>query len=895
VTSADELGELRSRAADDAAGVIEELTGELADRAGDPDRCYLLAELLARAGRPADALRYIDDAAVGFQSAGRIMDTWRCDAGRTEVLGALGRHSEAAEAALRLLSNLGDPTGDEDRTHLAAGAHANLGACWESAGRYVDSLAEHDQAIALATALGDEVLAALMEVNRSNVLNLLGRSEHAASALRRAWRILEDAGEQGELPVVAINLGETECLLGRPDEGLAWFDSARQLLGADDVPDEAVVLVESADALRRLGAHGAARDRYRQALELVAHNPLGWIEPRAWFGLGDAERAEGDPNAAARAFARAAELFDAADNLPGAVAARLEATAASVDDPQLRSLATQVANAALDDIDPIQWPLQACLAHVRLAELVDDETVAKDHLVASVNLAKSTGIPHIVHRAEHALAHHLLDRGRTTEAEDHLDAAVAAIERIRGRLPNEALMLSFPRDTATTYDDVVRLRVGQGRIAAAFAAADASRSRVLLDGGILAPSTTIDPDVRQLEQALDALYDQFLGFGAASDGEGSRTGNVGELRRLDDRARRLEADLERLRFDRAAPRRSRDDLPSTAQPGRGSGEIELLYTMLDGQIALFVRHDERIELHRGLADLGAVVVELDAFADAGRRALAAQTAGIRPNLPRANVRLARLGELLLGPVWQLLEQHQVTDVTVVPHGPLHAVPFHALGPAGDTLIDRVAVTVAPSLGVQSQCAARRTDSARTVVVGQAQDDLPGIGEEVAALGRAIPGAVILEDGDATLAAVAEAASGAECLHLASHGIFRPEAPLQSGVRLADGWLTALRASRLGLNGALVVLSCCDTARTTVSAGEELLGLQRGFMQAGARNVVMSLWPTPDLAAGDLMLAFHEARLSGLRPIEALRAAQLGVRAEHPHPWWWAPFIVAGAG
>jgi CHAT domain-containing protein len=232
---------------------------------------------------------------------------------------------------------------------------------------------------------------------------------------------------------------------------------------------------------------------------------------------------------------------------------------------------------------------------------------------------------------------------------------------------------------------------------------------------------------------------------------------------------------------------------------------------------------------------------------------------------------------------------------VVPHGPLHAVPFHALGPAGDTLIDRVAVTVAPSLGVRSQCAARRTDSARTVVVGQAQDDLPGIGEEVAALGRAIPGAVILEDAHATLDAVAEAASGAECLHLASHGIFRPEAPLQSGVRLADGWLTALRASRLGLNGALVVLSCCDTARTTVSAGEELLGLQRGFMQAGARNVVMSLWPTPDLTTGDLMVAFHDGCRSGLRPVEALRAAQLGVRAEHPHPWWWAPFIVAGAG
>ena len=892
MTPADKLSSLRSRAAEDPVSVIEELTAELADGSGDPDRCYLLAELLTRSGRPGDALRYVDDAAAGFQSAGRLMDAWRCDAGRTDVLGVLGRHTEAAEAALRLLTNLGDPTGDEERTRLAASAHANLGSCWESAGRYIDSLAEHDQAIALANALGDEVLAALMEINRSNVLNLLGRSEQAASALRRAWRVLSDAGEQGELAAVAINLGETECLLGRPDEGLAWFDSARQLLGPGDAIDEAAVLVESAEALRRLGAHSAARDRYRQALERMGQTPLGWIEARAWFGLGDAERAEGDPIGAASAFARAAVLFDSAENVPGAVAARLEATADALDDPASRRSARRVASAALDAVDPTAWPLQACLAHVRLSELTDDDAVTEDHLKAAVDLAQSTGVPHVVHRAEHALAHHLLDQGRTAEAEGHLDAAVEAIERIRGHLPNEALMLSFPRDTASTFDDVVRLRVRQGRIAAAFAAADAARSRVLLDLGT--PEPTSDPDVRQIEQSLDALYDQFLGFGSTPDGEVNRTAKVVGLRLLEDRARQLEAELERLRFDRAAPRRS-GGLHAVAESNSCPAEIVLLYTMLDGKLALFVRHGERIELYRELADLSTVVAEMEAFADAGRRALAAKTAGIRPNLSRAQVRLTRLGELLLEPAWQIIDQHRITDVTVIPHGPLHSVPYHALGLAGETLIDRVAVTVAPSLAVRSQCAARRTTSARTVVVGQTQDDLPGIGEEVAALGREIPGAVTLEASGATLAAVADAASGAGCLHLASHGIFRPDAPLQSGVRLADGWLTALRASRLGLHGALVVLSCCDTARATVSAGEELLGLQRGFMQAGARNVVMSLWPTPDLTTGDLMLAFHERLHAGLRPAEALRAAQLGVRAEHPHPWWWAPFIVTGAG
>jgi CHAT domain-containing protein len=146
---------------------------------------------------------------------------------------------------------------------------------------------------------------------------------------------------------------------------------------------------------------------------------------------------------------------------------------------------------------------------------------------------------------------------------------------------------------------------------------------------------------------------------------------------------------------------------------------------------------------------------------------------------------------------------------------------------------------------------------------------------------------------ATLDQVLTAAAGSPILHLATHGLFRAGAPQQSGVRLADGWLTGNRAAALRIEGAEVVLSACDTGRSIVAAGDEILGLARGFFLAGARAVVMSLWPARDDASLTLMQELHRHRSSGVPLAAALREAQLAARQSHPHPWWWAPFVVSG--
>src|SRR5207248_11493731 len=77
-------------------------------------------------------------------------------------------------------------------------------------------------------------------------------------------------------------------------------------------------------------------------------------------------------------------------------------------------------------------------------------------------------------------------------------------------------------------------------------------------------------------------------------------------------------------------------------------------------------------------------------------------------------------------------------------------------------------------------------------------------------------------------------------------------------------------------------------------GDEILGLARGFLHAGARAVVVSLWPADDAATALLMESFYRHLADGRRRATALRLAAQQVRERFPNPYHWAPFILVGA-
>ncbi|MGH9799472.1 MAG: CHAT domain-containing protein, partial [Blastocatellia bacterium] len=143
------------------------------------------------------------------------------------------------------------------------------------------------------------------------------------------------------------------------------------------------------------------------------------------------------------------------------------------------------------------------------------------------------------------------------------------------------------------------------------------------------------------------------------------------------------------------------------------------------------------------------------------------------------------------------------------------------------------------------------------------------------------------------------------LHFATHGLLNSRHPELSGITLSlvnetgqpqDGFLRMTDLFNLKLNADLVVLSACRTAMGKDIKGEGLIGLTRGFMYAGARRIVASLWDVNDAATAELMGRFYRFLLKDKLPAaSALRAAQLSMAkdARWSAPYYWAGFVIQG--
>ena len=116
----------------------------------------------------------------------------------------------------------------------------------------------------------------------------------------------------------------------------------------------------------------------------------------------------------------------------------------------------------------------------------------------------------------------------------------------------------------------------------------------------------------------------------------------------------------------------------------------------------------------------------------------------------------------------------------------------------------------------------------------------------------------------------------------------------SGIRLCDSYLTLYDLYQFNLPADLITLSGCATGLTTISAGDELMGLVRGLLQAGARSLLLSLWNVHDRSTTELMRSFYAQFCNGMNKVQALQHATWELRKKYPHPYYWAPFKLVGS-
>lgn len=247
---------------------------------------------------------------------------------------------------------------------------------------------------------------------------------------------------------------------------------------------------------------------------------------------------------------------------------------------------------------------------------------------------------------------------------------------------------------------------------------------------------------------------------------------------------------------------------------------------------------------------------------------------------------------------------------LMPHGKLHYVPFVALRDPRThrRLIEDYTVTYAPSASALRFLRAKETPvNGGVLVVGDpsaASSALPrlsGAKREASTIARAF-GTTPKTGAQATESLLYELGGKYDLVHIAAHAEYNADLPIFSRVALAkDGRFNGnLEVHEIlagvdlsGVN--LVVLSACGTARGARSGGDEIVGLTRAVMYAGAPGVISTLWDIDDDASADLMEDFYARLREGASAADALRQAQLGMlrRAPYTDPRFWAAFSLSG--
>lgn len=244
------------------------------------------------------------------------------------------------------------------------------------------------------------------------------------------------------------------------------------------------------------------------------------------------------------------------------------------------------------------------------------------------------------------------------------------------------------------------------------------------------------------------------------------------------------------------------------------------------------------------------------------------------------------------------------------HGALHYLPFAALTDGQSFLLDRYEISVLPSASTLKYVGnIKATDKPGTMLafgnpdLGDTQYNLIFAEKEAKEVAGLFEKSALFLGKEASKKNFKEFGQGFRYLHFATHGKFDPAHPLDSALLLStpsaankQDRLTIGELYSIRLDADLVTLSACETGLGKVANGDDVVGLTRGFLYAGANQIVSTLWEIDDAATSTLMTSFYSNIKAGMGTEEALRRSQLAVRQQYPNPFFWAAFqITGGAG
>ena len=261
-----------------------------------------------------------------------------------------------------------------------------------------------------------------------------------------------------------------------------------------------------------------------------------------------------------------------------------------------------------------------------------------------------------------------------------------------------------------------------------------------------------------------------------------------------------------------------------------------------------------------------------------------------------------LYKILISPVEEYLDSKKIG---IVPYGILNYLPFQALHDGEQYLLEKYSVSYIPSLSVLEFITKKESKKTPAIIafgnpdLGDRKFDLPAAEKEVNTIRGLFPNTLVLKRRTANEASAKSMIREYDIIHFACHGEYVAEAPLASCIHLApgngeDGRLSADEIFDMDIHADLVVTSACQTGIGSIGKGDEIVGLTRAFIYAGANSVFASLWSISDEATAILMRDFY-SNIRSHDKAEALRKAQLKMLRsdKYSNPFYWAAFNLTG--
>ncbi|MFQ5854664.1 MAG: CHAT domain-containing protein, partial [Anaerolineae bacterium] len=499
--------------------------------------------------------------------------------------------------------------------------------------------------------------------------------------------------------------------------------------------------------------------------------------------------------------------------------------------------------------------------------------------------------------------------------------ALPALETVHGATHREAAKRKLGEENAQLYSRTVHCALTLAQAPAtppdnyparAFEYAEMAKGRAFLDSlGRVLPEeadfpSNLEARIRQVE-ALQAERDVLLLGREQPDGRPSPARQV-ITREAHARVQELEAQID------AVWAGIRHDYPQYFDVTAGrvepltAAQAQALAVELDATLVTYYRHAEGwvafVVTPAGLASPVPLNFTDEEAADWWNLLWSRM---LRPGgpYPAAAVALDRMYATLFDPLRPYLPARG--RLIFSPHSFLHLFPLHAMRTVRDGrpryVLDDFVVGYAPSLSALQRCRemnpGRRRSFLGVAHPGEGEERLKFVIPEVQAE-AALPGwnrfRTLVEE-KATWDAVRAEARHFDVLHLACHALLREELE-RTALWLHESFPSVREiVHRLRLRASLLVYAACGTHLARPDAADELAGLVRAGMIAGAPAVIASQWPVNDAATAVLFTDFYRRFTAGEPVAEALRAAQLYVRDEvegAAHPYYWAAFVASGA-